>query len=142
MKLDTSKDRIMAVRKFYLRGEKIDSDFRNARRVNFGDVLGLTAIMEKLIALEELVRTEIIFERTAVELLNVPDETSDTRKKFASTFATGAELFLDRVLIHRVESLIKFADNDFTSKRLMRFQKDLRDGMTQLRDRYKEVYKI
>ena len=142
MKLDTSKDRILAVRKFYLRGEKIDSDFRNAQRVNFGDVLGLTAIMEKLVALEELVRTEIIFERTAVELLNVPDETSETRQKFASTFATGAEFFLDRVLLHRVESVMKFADNKFSDRRLLKFQKDLREGMTHLRDRYKEVYKI
>ena len=142
MKLDTSKDRIMAVRKFYLRGEKIDSDFHKAQRVDFGDVLGLIAIMEKLIALEELIRTEIIFERTAVELLNVPDETSETRNKFAATFASGAEFFLDRVLIHRVDSLIKFTDNNFSNRRLMRFQKDLREGMTALRDRYKEVYKI
>ena len=142
MKLDTSKDRILAVRNLYLRGEKIDSDFRNAGRVNFGDILGLTAIMEKLVALEELVRTEIIFERTAVALLNVPGETDATRKKFASTFATGAELFLDRVLIPRVDSLIKFADNKFSDRRLSRFQKDLRDKMTLLRDKYKEVYKM
>ena len=142
MKLDTSKDRILAVRKFYLRGEKIDSDFRSAKRVNFGDVLGLIAIMEKLSALEDIVRTETIFERTAVELLNVPDESNDTRKKFAATFATGAEIFLNRVLIPRVEALINFTDNDFSNKRLLKFQKDLRDGMTQLRDKYREVYKM
>ncbi len=142
MKLDTSKDRILAVRKFYLRGEKIDSDFRSAKRVNFGDVLGLIAIMEKLSALEDIVRTETIFERTAVEMLNVPDETNDTRNKFAATFATGAEIFLNRVLIPRVEALINFTDNDFSNKRLLKFQKDLRDGMTQLRDKYREVYKM
>lgn len=142
MKLDTSKDRILAVRNLYLRGEKIDSDFRNARQINFGDVLGLTAIMEKLVALEELIRTEIIFERTTVELLNVSDETDETRKKFASTFAMGAEFFLDRVLIPRIDSVTKFADNKFSDRRLVKFQKDLREKMTALRDKYKEVYKI
>ena len=142
MKLDTSKDRILAVRNLYLRGEKIDSDFRNARQINFGDVLGLTAIMEKLVALEELIRTEIILERTAVELLNVSDETDETRQKFASTFATGAEFFLDRVLIPRIDSVTKFADNKFSDRRLLKFQKDLREKMTALRDKYKEVYKI
>ena len=142
MKLDTSKDRFNLVRKFYLRGEKIDNDFRNARQVNFGDILGLMAIMEKLTALEDLVRTEMILERTTIELFNVPDETDDTRQKFASTFATGAELFLDRILLGRIDSLIKFADNKFTDRRLLKFQKDLREAMTQLRDRYKEVYNM
>ena len=142
MKLDTSKDRFNLVRKFYLRGEKIDSDFRNARQVNFGDILGLMALMEKLTALEDLVRTEMILERTAIELFNVPDETDDTRQKFAATFATGAELFLDRILFGRLDSLIKFADNKFSDRRLLKFQKDLREAMTQLRDRYKEVYNM
>ena len=142
MKFDTSKDRILAVRNFYLRAEKIDSDFRNARKINFGDILGLMAIMEKLVALEDLIRTEAIFERTALELLNVPDESEDTRKKFASTFATGAEFFLDKVLIQRVESVINFTDNNFSDRRLMKFQKDLREGMTALREKYRDVYKM
>ena len=142
MKLDTSKDRFLVVRNLYLRGERINSDFHNAERVNFGDVLGLTVIMEKLVALEELVHTEIILERTALELLNLPDESDKTRKKFASTFATGAELFLTKILIQRVESVIKFADNNFSDRRLAKFQKDVRDRLTALRDRYKEVYNI
>lgn len=142
MKLNTSKDRFLVVRNLYLRGERINSDFRNAEHVNFGDVLGLMVIMEKLVALEELVHTEIILEHTAVELLNVPDESENTRKKFASAFATGAEFFLTKILIQRVESVIKFADNDFSDRRLSKFQKDIRDKLTALRDRYKAVYNI
>ncbi len=142
MKLDTSKDRFRLVRNLYLRGERINTDFRNAEQVNFGDVLGLMVIMEKIVALEELVHTEIILEHTAVELLNMPDESDETRNKFASSFATGAEIFMSKILIQRVESVIKFADNKFSDRRLAKFQKDIRDRLTALRDRYKEIYNI
>ena len=49
MKLDTSKDRLLFVKKFYLRGERLDNEFRNANRVSFGDVFGLMAMMEKIV---------------------------------------------------------------------------------------------
>ncbi|MBR3747321.1 MAG: hypothetical protein IKP64_06295 [Selenomonadaceae bacterium] len=142
MKLDTSKDRLSLVKKFYLRGGRIGSELRKARQINFGDVFGLMAMMEKLDSLEEMIRTERILEETAINLLKVPDETAETRKKFSETFGDGAENFLKTILLPRIDALINFTDNDFVSKRLMDFQKDLREGMTELLDKYKEIYEI
>lgn len=142
MKLDTSKDRALLVKKFYLRGDRLNMEFRNAKQFSFGDVFGLMAMMEKIVALEELIRTERILEETAIHLLNVPDETAETRQKFSETFGGGAEIFLKSILLPRIDALINFTVNDFANKRLMRFQKDLREGMTELRDKYKEIYQI
>ena len=142
MKLDTSKDRLLFVKKFYLRGERLDNEFRNANRVSFGDVFGLMAMMEKIVSLEELIRTERILEDTAVNLLKVPEETAETRKKFSETFGDGAEIFLQTILLPRINALINFTDNAFVNKRLSKFQKDLHEGMTALLNKYKEIYEI
>lgn len=141
IKLDTSKDRLHAVRKLFIHGERVDNFFRrDPSRVSFGNILGLMVMLEKLTALEDLIGTEIILEGSLCKMLDVKDEGTATREKFVSVFGGGVEIFLKEILIKRLENMIAFANNNFSDRRLNNFQTDFRETLTALRNRYKEIY--
>ena len=140
-KLDTSKDRLNTVMKLFVTARTVDDYFqRNRSRTSFGDLLGFIAMMEKLTALEDFIKTEIILEDSLCGMLNV--ENTEARKEFVSIFGSGVERFLKNILIERIDQMISFASNNFDSRRLMKFQTEYRETMMALRDRYKELYGI
>ena len=119
--LDTCLDRIRLLTDLFDRAQKLDDDFKkNSEQVSFGDVLGLTVMIEKLTALRELLYTEKIFEH-ALE---------------------GRRLFVKMVLVQRLKSMIDFAENKFNDERLMDFQKNFRDVMKDLLAFYVKTYDL
>lgn len=143
MKLDTSEDRLEAVKRLYARATKISDAFRRkSNRVSFGDVFGLMALMEKLNALEELIRTESFWEQAIQEIYDVEDVEEDTREKFVAATASNAYVFLKVILVTRVETLRNFTDNEYESRRLLEFQKEVYELMTALREVYEDIYGV
>ena len=141
MKFDTSKDRRNVVKNLFKHAARVDDGFRrDPSRVNFGDILGLMVMMEKLTALEDLITIEIILEGSLCDMLEVDDESEATRQKFVKIFGGSVENFLKFVLIDRLDAMINFADNRFSDRRLAKFQTEFRETLTTLREKYKEVY--
>ena len=142
MKLDTANDRLQTVQKLFRRAGKINDSLRkNASRVSFGDVLGLMVMSEKLVALEDLIKIEILLSDTADVVLKLQGE-DNAKQKFETVFAEKAKIFLEDILLGRLESMKNFADNDFSDRKLANFQTDFKETMTLMLDRYREVYKI
>lgn len=143
MKLDTSKDRRAAVRRLFSRAMKTDNEIRiKGEPVNFGDIFGLMAMMEKLTALEDLIATETVLENSLNNMLDVKDESEAAREKFIGIFGGGIRIFLAEILLSKIDSMINFADNDFSNRRVNKYQKEFRENLTALRERYNELYKI
>lgn len=141
-KLDTNLDRLKVVIELYDRAKKIDDDFKTGGQPSFGDILGLMVMMEKLMALRELLRTEKIFER-ALEGIYKVEGVNDEPMKEISLIVRGQNwAFAKLVLIGRLISMINFAENKFDDERLMAFQKDFRDAMKDLLKYYSEAYDL
>ena len=139
MKLETSVDRLQTVKKLLSSAAKISDHFRTSEEHTFGDILGLMAMMEKLTALGDLIRTEIILEELFNDALRLKD---GNRDKLSDIFRERTRAFLQTILIRRIETAGDFCTNDFSSSKLMKFQAEMRETMTALRGRYKEIYKI
>ena len=140
MKIDTPEERLAVVTKLFDRAAKLSDAFkRDADRVAFGDVLGLMALMEKLTAIQDVIRTEDLWEQTfaAMEKIEGVDET--TRGKFVSAAVGNVYVFMRTILMQRIEAAINFADNDFGDRRLVRFQKDFRATLTALLEVYEDI---
>ena len=142
MKLDTSRDRLDAVLKLFNKAGRIEKAFRQNPRVSFGDVLGLMVMSEKLVALEDLIKTEMILEVALNEMDDVKDESEETRAKFRTIFGDMSHDFLESLLVKRIDFMISFADNSFGDRRMVKFQEDFREAMIAMRERYKEIYQI
>ena len=141
-KLDTNLDRLKVVIELYDRAKKIDDNFKAGGQPSFGDVLGLMVMMEKLMALRELLRTEKIFER-ALEGIYKIEGVNDEPMKEISLIVRGQNwAFAKLILIGRLRSMINFADNKFDDERLMEFQKDFRDAMKDLLKYYSDAYDL
>jgi hypothetical protein len=100
------------------------------------------AMMEKLTAIVDAIRTEMLFEDALNDMLDIKDESKVTSKKFLSPFAKRSETFMKEILIRRVELLISFANKEFNNPRLMDFQEKLSAAMVALRKKYAEIYHI
>lgn len=142
MKLDTSKDRLNVVKKLFNRAIKINDAFRQSGQYTFGDVLGVMAMMEKLNALEDNIKTEMILEDALDGVYKIKDESAETKEKFVAIFAGQTWLFLKKVLAIRIDYMISFANNDFNDRKLMKFQKDFRETMIEMREAYAEIYGV
>ena len=142
MKLDTSRDRLDAVLKLFNKAGRIEKAFRQNPRVSFGDVLGLMVMSEKLVALEDLIKTEMLLEVALNEMDDVKDESAETRAKFTAIFGDMSHDFLESLLIKRIDFMISFADNSFGDRRMVKFQEDFREAMIAMRERYKKIYQI
>ena len=142
MKLDTSRDRLDAVLKLFNKAGRIEKAFRQNPRVSFGDVLGLMVMSEKLVALEDLIKTEMLLEVALNEMDDVKDESEETRAKFTAIFGDMSHDFLESLLIKRIDFMISFADNSFGDRRMVKFQEDFREAMIAMRERYKKIYQI
>lgn len=142
VKLDTSKDRLATVKSFFNRAMKINDVFRSGEQVEFGDVLGLMAIMEKLTGLEDAINTEIYFEDALNDMMDIKSEREDTRQKFLSPFAQQSEHFMKTILVRRIDGLIGFTDNRYRNQQLIDFQAELSTAMVDLRKKYAEIYHV
>lgn len=146
MKLDTSRERLDVVLKLFNKAGRIEKAFRQNPRVSFGDVLGLMVMSEKLVALEDLIKTEMLLEVALEVALNemddVKDESKETRAKFTAIFGDMSHDFLESLLVKRIDFMISFADNSFGDRRMVKFQEDFREAMIAMRERYKEIYQI
>ena len=142
VKLDTSKDRLSTVKNFFRRAMKIDEVFRSGEQVEFGDVLGLMATMEKLTGLEDAISTEIYFEDALNDMMDIKSEREDTRQKFLSPFAQQSEHFMKTILVRRIDSLVSFTNNRYKNQLLIDFQADLSVAMVDLRKKYAEIYHV
>lgn len=142
MKLDTSKDRLNVVKKLFNRAIKINDAFRQSGQYTFGDVLGVMAMMEKLNALEDTIKTEMILEDALDGVYKIKDESAETKEKFVAIFAGQTWFFLKTVLATRIDYMISFANNDFNDRKLMKFQKDFRETMIEMREAYAEIYGV
>lgn len=142
VKLDTSKDRLATVKNFFNRAMKINDVFRSGEQVEFGDVLGLMAIMEKLTGLEDAISTEIYFEDALNDMMDIKSEREDTRQKFLSPFAQQSEHFMKTILVRRIDSLLSFTTNRYKNQLLVDFQADLSAAMVDLRKKYAEIYHV
>ena len=143
--LDTNSGRLKVVMDLYDRAKKIADDFREneqTKPATFGDILGVTVMMERLMALREFVRTEGIL-RVAIEGVHkVADVSEETREKFVSVFAGQSWVFIRVILCGHIERTINFADNKFNDSRLNDFQKDFRETLEELRDCYADIYGV
>lgn len=142
MKLDTSKDRLHVVKELDARAAKIGDSFRNTDRYVVGDLIGLIAIREKLLTLQDMIQTESLWEETIGGVMDVDDETEETREKFVAICSRQAYIFLRIILAQQIERIMNFATNKFASRRLMKFQSDLRDTMDEMREVYAEIYGV
>ena len=141
-KLDTNLDRLKVVIELYDRAKKIDDNFKAGGQPSFGDVLGLMVMMEKLMALRELLRTEKIFENALEGIYKVEGVPDETMKEISLIVRGQNWAFAKLVLIGRLRSMINFAENKFDDERLMEFQKDFRDAMKDLLKYYSEAYDL
>ena len=140
MKLDTPEERLAFVTNLFDCGAKIDDAFRrNFNRINFGDVLGLIALMEKLTAIQDLIQSEKLLEQILVDMNNIKDVDERTRGKFLLAAGGNIHVFRQTLLMQRIESAIDFADNDFGDRRLVKFQKDFRETLTKLLKFYEDI---
>ena len=138
----TAKDRVITMIKFFKRGTQVDDELRRSD-VKFPDeILGFMVIMEKLTAVIDAIRTEILFEDALNDMLDVKDESKRTSKKFLTPFAQRSETFMKNILIRRIELLIDFANKNFRNQSVMKFQADLTGALVTLRKRYAEIYNI
>lgn len=142
IKFDTSRDRLEVVLKFFKRGIKLDESFKTGERPSFGDIMALMMTLEKLTALEDAIHTEIFFEDALNDMLDVKNETKDTRKKFFAPFAQQSERFMKNILVKRIEQVISFTANVFFDGRLINFSTELGDAMVALRKKYAEIYHV
>ena len=139
-KINTPEERLEVVTKLFNRATKINDSFnRNINRVNFGDVLGLIAMMEKLTAIQDLIRTEDLWEKTFAAMENIADVDEKTRGKFVSAAVGNAYVFMRTILMQHIEDAVDFAENDFSDRRLMKFQKDFRATLTELLEVYEDI---
>lgn len=141
-KLDTSKDRLQTVKNLFNRAVKIAEAFKKNDKDEFGDVLGLMAIMEKLSGLEDAISTEIFFEDALNEMMDIKGEREDTRQKFLSPFAQQSEQFMKSILVQRIEGIIHFTNNFYKNQQLAEFQADLSEAMVAMRKKYAEIYHV
>lgn len=141
-KLDTSKDRLHTVKNLFNRAVKIAEAFNKNNKDEFGDVLGLMAIMEKLSGLEDAISTEIFFEDALNEMMDIKGEREDTRQKFLSPFAQQSEQFMKSILVQRIEGIIHFTNNFYKNQQLAEFQADLSEAMVAMRKKYAEIYHV
>ena len=141
-KLDTNLDRLKVVIELYDRAKKIGDDFKAGGQPSFGDVLGLMVMMEKLMALRELLRTEKIFENALEGIYKVEGVPDETMKEISLIVRGQNWAFAKLVLIGRLRSMINFAENKFDDEKLMEFQKDFRDAMKDLLKYYSEAYDL
>lgn len=140
---DTPEERLAVVTKLFHRASKISDVFkRKEDRVSFGDVLGLMALMEKLTAIQDVIRTEALWEQTFADMENIKDVSEDVREKFFSTVAGNGYVFIRTVLMQRMETAVSFANNDFNDRQLMKFQKDFRETLSGMCEKYRQIYKI
>lgn len=142
IKFDTSRDRLEVVLNFFKRGIQIDESFRNDDHPNFGDIMGLMATLEKLTALEDAINTEIFFEDAINDMLDVKDETKETRNKFFTPFAQQSERFMKNILVKRIEQVISFTATEYVDERLINFSAELGEAMVTLRKKYAEIYHV
>lgn len=142
IKWDTSADRVNTVMAFFKLGAKISDEFRKSENQKPGEILALMAIMEKLTAIVDAIRTEMLFEDALNDMLDIKDESKLTSKKFLSPFAKRSETFMKEILLNRIELLISFADKEFDNPKLMDFQEKLTAAMVALRKKYAEIYHI
>lgn len=139
-KIDTPEERLAVVTKLFHRAAKIDDAFkRDADRTSFGDVLGVMALMEKLTAIQDAIRTEVLWEQTLAAMENIKDVDEKTRGKFVSAAVGNVYVFMRTILMQRIEFAIKFAENDFSDRRLVRFQKNFRATLTELLEVYEDI---
>ncbi|MBQ3337153.1 MAG: hypothetical protein IJG80_07115 [Selenomonadaceae bacterium] len=141
-KLDTNLDRLKVVIELYDRAKKIDDNFKAGGQPSFGDVLGLMVMMEKLMALRELLRTEKIFENALEGVYKVEGVNDEPMKEISLIVRGQNRVFAKLVLIGRLRSMINFAENKFDDERLMEFQKDFRGAMKDLLKYYSEAYDL
>ena len=142
LKLKTSADRINAVKKLFHRALRIDDEFRNSDdKTSFGDIIGLVVMMERLKALEDIIYTEIFLENMINDASDIPVD-EQTREQFMDVFAIQTRNFLRIILVRRIERAISFAENTFLDRRVVRLQKDFRELMIALRERYHEICSI
>lgn len=142
IKLDTSTDRVDTVMSFFKLGAQISDEFRQSENKNPSEILALMAMMEKLTAIVDAIRTEMLFEDALNDMLDIKDESKLTSKKFLSPFAKRSETFMKEILLKRIELLISFANKEFDNPRLMDFQAQLSAAMVALRKKYAEIYHI
>lgn len=139
-KIDTPEERLAVVTKLFNRASKLSDSFkRDGDRVSFGDVLGVMALMEKLTAIQDAIRTEALWEQTFAAMENIKDVDEKTRGKFVSAAVGNVYVFMRTILMQRIEFAIKFAENDFKDRRLVKFQKDFRDTLTELLEVYEDI---
>ena len=139
---DTVTDRLITMIKFFKRGTQVDSNLRKSDTKNPDDIWSLMVIMEKLTAVIDAIRTEMLFEEALNDMLDIKDESKRTSKKFFTPFAQRSETFMKDILIRRIERLVDFANRHFTNPNVMKFQSDLSGALVTLRKKYAEIYHI
>ena len=142
IKFDTSQDRLITMIKFFKRGTQIDDELHKSDTKETRDIMGLMVIMEKLTAVIDAIRTEMLFEEALNDMLDIKDESKRTGKKYFTPFAKRSETFMKEILIRRIELLIDFANRHFTNPSVMKFQSDLSGALVNLRKTYAEIYHI
>lgn len=141
--IDTPDARLKVITNLFNRAVKINDAFkRNADRVNPGDIVGLVALMEKLTALQDLIHTESLWEEAFANMHKVGGVSEDVREKFVSVATHSVFVFVRMILMQRIELAIRFAQNDFSDRRLMKFQKDFHATLNGMSDKYRQIYKI
>lgn len=139
---DTTQNRLITMIKFFKRGTQVDNDLRKIDTKNPDDIWNLMVIMEKLTAVIDAIRTEMLFEEALNDMLDIKDESKRTSKKFFTPFAQRSETFMKDILIRRIERLIDFANRHFDNQSVMKFQSDLSGALVTLRKKYAEIYHI
>ena len=138
--IDTPDARLKVVMNLFNRAKKIDDAFRrDADRLNPGDVIGLVALMERLTALQDLIHTESLWEEAFANMHKVSGVSEDVREKFIAASSHSVFVFVRMILMQRIELAIRFAQNDFSDRRLVKFQKDFRETLQEILEVYEGI---
>ena len=142
MKLDTTQQRHKVIDNMIKKGFEFEESLINDQE-NGDDWGGAMSTVENLIAIEELIRTEEIFQDVFVSIDNFRSRNIDEKETYLSIVDDSLIFFIDTLLLRRIEFAFDHLNGwDFKSEGGKKFKKNYCKKLDELRKKYQDIYDL
>ena len=142
MKLDTTEQRHKVIDNMIKKGFEFEESLIHDQE-NGDDWGGAMSTVENLIAIEELIRTEEIFQDVFVSIDNFRSRNIDEKETYLSIVDDSLIFFIDTLLLRRIEFAFDHLNGwDFKSEGGKKFKKNYCKKLDELRKKYQDIYDL
>ena len=142
MKLDTTQQRHKVIDNMIKKGFEFEESLIHDQE-NGDDWGGAMSTVENLIAIEELIRTEEIFQDVFVSIDNFRSRNIDEKETYLSIVDDSLIFFIDTLLLRRIEFAFDHLNGwDFKSEGGKKFKKNYCKKLDELRKKYQDIYDL